>query len=249
MRVLIVEDETAAYENLEAILTEIDPSTRIVGYTESIVQTVRWLSGNPAPDLIFMDIHLSDGSAFNIFSATTVETPVIFTTAYDEYAINAFKVNSIDYLLKPIKAEEVKAALEKFQKLNHLDVVDYFSKLPQLLTTPKYPEKLLIPINNELIPVDVSNISYFYTTVKCTRTILKDNTGLCYMKALESIYASLDPSLFFRANKQFVIAKSSIKNITIWFDSRLLITLDTEVPERIYVSKNKAAQFKKWLTS
>ena len=249
MRVLIVEDETAAYENLEAILTEIDPSIRVVGYTESIVQTVRWLSNNPAPDLIFMDIHLSDGSAFNIFSAKTVEAPVIFVTAYDEYAIHAFKVNSIDYLLKPVKTEEVKTALEKFKKLNRQGVESYFSKLPQLLTTPKYPEKLLIPINNELIPVDVSQISYFYTTVKCTRTILKDNTGLCYMKALESIYASLDPSLFFRANKQFVVAKSSIKNITIWFDSRLLITLDTEVPERIYVSKNKAAQFKKWLTS
>ena len=249
MRVLIVEDETVAYKNLEAILMEIDSSIHIAGYTESVVQTVRWLSNNPSPDLIFMDIHLSDGSAFNIFSAKTIETPVIFTTAYDEYAIHAFKVNSIDYLLKPIKAEEVKAALEKFQKLNRQDVVSYFSKLPQLLTTPKYPEKLLIPINNELIPVDVSQISYFYTTIKCTRTILKNNTGLCYMKALESIYASLDPSMFFRANKQFVIAKSSIKNITIWFDNRLLLTLDTEVPERIYVSKNKAAQFKKWLTT
>jgi len=213
------------------------------------VQTVRWLSNNPTPDIIFMDIHLSDGSAFNIFSAKTVEAPVIFTTAYDEYAIQAFKVNCVDYLLKPIKTEEVKAALDKFQRLNRQDMVDYFSRIPQLLITPKYPEKLLIPINNELLPVDVSQISYFYTTVKCTRTILKDNTGLCYMKALDSIYASLDPSLFFRANKQFVISKSSIKNITIWFDSRLLVTLDTEVPERIFVSKNKAAQFKKWLTS
>jgi len=249
MRVLIVEDETAAYENLGAILMEIDPTIRIVGYTESIIQTVRWLSNNPAPDLIFMDIHLSDGSAFNIFSAISVEAPVIFATAYDEYAIQAFKVNSIDYLLKPIKAEEVKAALDKFQMLNNRDIVDYLSRLPNVISTHKYPEKLLIPINNELIPVDVSQISYFYTTTKCTRTILKDNTGLCYMKALESIYATLDPSLFFRANKQFVIAKSSIKNITIWFDSRLLVTLDTEVPERIYVSKNKAAQFKKWLTS
>ena len=249
MRVLIVEDETAAYENLSAILMEIDPAIRIVGYTESIIQTVRWLSNNPAPDLIFMDIHLSDGSAFNIFSAISVEAPVIFATAYDEYAIQAFKVNSIDYLLKPIKAEEVKTALDKFQMLNNRDVVDYLSRLPSLLSTHKYPEKLLIPINNELIPVDVNQVSYFYTTTKCTRTILKDNTGLCYMKALESIYATLDPALFFRANKQFVIAKSSIKNITIWFDSRLLVTLDTEVPERIYVSKNKASQFKKWLTS
>jgi len=249
MRVLIVEDETAAYKNLEAILAEIDPSIQIVGNTESVVQTVRWLSTNPTPDIIFMDIHLSDGSAFNIFSAIIVEAPVIFATAYDEYAVRAFKVNSIDYLLKPIRTEDVEAALEKFQKLNRQDVENYYSKLPHLFIPQKYPEKLLIPINNELIPVDINQVSYFYTTVKCTRTILKDNTGLCYMKALDSIYATLDPNLFFRANKQFVIAKSSIKNITIYFDSRLLITLETEVPERIFVSKNKAAQFKKWVTS
>ena len=249
MRVLIVEDETAAYKNLESILTEIDPMIKIVGYTESIIQTVRWLSTNPAPDIIFMDIHLSDGSAFNIFSAITVDTPVIFATAYDEYAISAFKVNSIDYLLKPINVEDVRLALEKFRKFNSKDIVNYLSNIPQLFAARKYPEKLLIPSNNELIPVDVSQISYFYTTVKCTRTILKDNTGLCYMKALDSIYSTLDPSLFFRANKQFVVAKNSIKNITVWFDSRLLITMDTEVPERIYVSKNKAALFKKWFVS
>ena len=249
MRILIVEDETAAYKNLEAILTEINPSIRIAGYTESIIQTVRWLSCNPTPDIIFMDIHLSDGSAFNIFSAISVEAPVIFTTAYDEYAIKAFKVNSVDYLLKPINVEDVRAALEKFRKLNPQGVVNYLSKLPQLLVNQKYPEKLLVPSNNELIPVDISQISYFYTTIKCTRTILKDNTGLCYMKALDSIYSSLDPSLFFRANKQFVVAKNSIKNITVWHDSRLLITMDTEVPERIFVSKNKAAQFKKWFVS
>jgi len=249
MKVLIVEDETVAYKNLEAILEEIDPAIRIVGYTESITQTVRWFSNNPPPDLVFMDIHLSDGSAFNIFSVMTIETPIVFVTAYDEYALHAFKVNSIDYLLKPIKAEEVKNALDKYRKMNHKDISLYLSKLPRLQTEQKYPERLLIPTNNELTPVDVDQVSYFYTTVKCTRTILKDNTGICYMRALDSIYASLNPNLFFRANKQFVVAKSSIKNITIWFDSRLLLTLDTEVPERIFVSKNRAAQFKKWFIS
>jgi DNA-binding LytR/AlgR family response regulator len=250
MRVLIVEDETAAYENLKSIIMELDPSTEFLGHTESVVQTVRWFDNNPSPDLIFMDIHLSDGSAFNIFTAITVETPVIFTTAYDEYAINAFKVNSIDYLLKPIEVEEMQQALEKFRKLNNQDMMNYLTRLPQLLSSAKnYPEKLLIPSNNELIPVDISRISYFYTTASCTRTVLKDNTNLAYMKTLDHIYASLDPSLFFRANKQFVIAKNSVKSITVWFDSRLLITLETEVPERIYISKNKAAQFKKWFTT
>jgi len=246
MNVLIVEDETAAYENLKSIIAEIDSSFEIVGHTESIVQTVRWLDNNQNPDLIFMDIHLSDGSAFNIFSAITIEIPIIFTTAYDEYAIDAFKVNSIDYLLKPIEQNEVLRALQKFRKLNGQDIVDYLSKLPQLASIDKYPEKMLIPINNDLIPIDVNQISYFYTAVNCTRTVLKNNTSFCYMRTLDSIYTTLDPVLFFRANKQFIVAKNSIKNITIWFDSRLLITLETDVPERIYISKNRAAQFKKW---
>jgi DNA-binding LytR/AlgR family response regulator len=248
MKVLIVEDETVAYENLKSIIAEIDPSVEFLGHTESVVQTVRWLCNNPAPDLIFMDIHLSDGSAFNIFLSITVDTPIVFTTAYDEYAIDAFKVNSIDYLLKPIELDAVARALEKFRKLNNNDIVSYLSKLPQLTSLVKYPEKMLIPVNNELIPVDVNRISYFYTTANCTRTVLKDNTNIAYMRPLDSIYTSLDPALFFRANKQFIIAKDSVKKVTIWFDSRLLITLETDVPERVYISKNKAAQFKKWFT-
>ncbi|GHU80856.1 DNA-binding response regulator [Bacteroidia bacterium] len=248
MKVLIVEDETAAYENLKSIISEIDSSIECLGHTESVVQTVRWLGNHPAPDLIFMDIHLSDGSAFNIFSLVNIETPIVFTTAYDEYAIEAFKVNSIDYLLKPIEPDAVAYALEKFRKFGNRDIVSYLSKLPQLAPEEKYPEKILIPVNNELIPVDVSQISYFYTTANCTRMVLRDNTNVNYMRPLDSIYTSLDPALFFRANKQFVIAKNSVKKITVWFDSRLLITLETDVPERAYISKNKAAQFKKWFT-
>jgi len=133
MRILIVEDETAAYENLVDILAEIDPSIQIAGNTESISQTIHWLQSNPVPDLILMDIHLSDGSAFSIFKSITLETPVIFTTAYDEYAIDAFKVNSIDYLLKPIKVEELRNALEKFNKLKQPDnatiVITHYQRL------------------------------------------------------------------------------------------------------------------------
>ncbi len=132
MRILIVEDETAAYENLVDILAEIDPSIQIAGNTESISQTIHWLQTNPVPDLILMDIHLSDGSAFSIFKSITLETPIIFTTAYDEYAIDAFKVNSIDYLLKPIKVEELRQALEKFRKWTRQDVLQYLSQIVHL---------------------------------------------------------------------------------------------------------------------
>ena len=206
MRILIVEDETAAYENLADMLVTIDPTIEIMGNTESVRQTVRWLQANPRPDLIFMDIHLSDGSAFAIFDQIEVEAPIIFTTAYDQYAIDAFKVNSIDYILKPIKPEELKRALDKFSRWNHQDIIHYLSQLTQLSTTPKYKDKL-------------------------------------------QIISSLSPADFIRANKQFIISRDSVKDITIWFDSRLLVTLDIEVPERIYISKNKASEFKSWIVS
>lgn len=247
MKVLIVEDETAAYDSLVEILKEIDPAIGILGNTESVSQTVDWLHTNPDPDLILMDIHLSDGSAFLIFEQTVVEVPVIFTTAYDEYAIDAFKVNSIDYLLKPIKSEELKRALHKFNKWTRSEVAQYLSGIAQLAPAPRYKDKFLIADKNTLLPIDLKDVSFFYTTDKNTRIHLKGGNSYSYAKTLEQIFASLDPALFFRANKQYIIARDSVKNITIWYDSRLFITLDTDVPERIYISKNRAAEFKEWI--
>jgi DNA-binding LytR/AlgR family response regulator len=247
MKILIVEDETAAYENLVQILLEVDPSIEVVGTTESVRQTIKWLKSNQNPDLILMDIHLSDGSAFSIFDSIKLETPVIFTTAYDEYAIEAFKVNSIDYLLKPIKVADMRRAIEKFLKWTRPDVLQYLSQLNQLPQLTKYKDKLLIPDKDKLIPVDMKEIACYYSTNKNTSIYLR--TGKCYpySKTLEQIETTLDPAEFIRANKQFIVARHSVKNITIWFDSRLLITLDIELPERIYVSKNKAAEFKAWI--
>jgi DNA-binding LytR/AlgR family response regulator len=249
MKVLIVEDEAAAYENLKSIISEVDPEVEFSGHTESIIQTVRWLNNHPAPDLIFMDIHLSDGSAFNIFSSVNIDTPIVFTTAYDEHAIEAFKVNSIDYLLKPIELNEIKRAIDKYRKLTTSIFHNRFNDLSRLILSGQFSDKLLIPINNELIPVNVTQISFFYSSSGNTCVVLKDNSNFQYTRTLDSIYDQLNPSLFFRANKQFIISKDSVKNITIWFDNRLLITLDVDVPERIYISKNKASHFKKWLTT
>jgi len=247
MKILIVEDETAAYENLVEIISGIDPSIQIAGNTESIRQTIGWLKTNQMPDLILMDIHLSDGIAFSIFNNITIETPVIFTTAYDEYAIEAFKVNSIDYLLKPIKAEEMERALVKFRKLTRPDILQYLTHLAQLAPMPYYKDKLLIPVKDKLQPVNLTEISFFYTTDKNTRVYLKNGKSYSYSKTLEQIESTLNPADFIRANKQFIIARNSVKEITIWFDSRLLVTPDIEPPERIYISKNKAAEFKAWI--
>jgi two-component system response regulator LytT len=249
MRILIVEDETAAYENLTDILSGIDPEIQIAGNTESIRQTVKWLKSNQVPDLILMDIHLSDGSAFSIFNSIKVETPIIFITAYDEYAIEAFKVNSIDYLLKPIKAEDMKRALDKFRKLTSHDVLKYLSQLTQFTPFPKYKDKILIPVRDKLQPADLNDISCFYTTERSTRVFLKNGKSLPWSRSLDQIEANLNPADFIRANKQYIISRRSVLSITIWFDSRLLVTLDIETPERIYVSKNKAAEFKAWMVN
>lgn len=247
MKILIVEDETAALDNLVEILSKIDATIQIAGTTESIRQTIKWLESNQNPDLILMDIHLSDGSAFSIFDKMTIETPVIFTTAYDEYAIEAFKVNSIDYLLKPIKQEELKRVIEKFRKWTQNDVLKYISQLTQFTPSPGYNDKLLIPFHDKLQPVNLSEISFFYTSDKNTQIYLRNGKTLSYSKTLEQIERSLNPADFFRANKQFILSRNSVSNITVWFDSRLLISVDTEPPERIYVSKNKAAEFKAWM--
>ena len=249
MRVLIVEDETAAYENLADIITSVNSGIRIAGNTESVTQTVHWLQSNPSPDLIFMDIHLSDGSAFAIFDKITVETPIVFTTAYDQYAIEAFRVNSIDYLLKPVKVEDIRHALDKYSNLTRQDIVQYLAQLTQLTVSPKYQDRLLIPHKDKLLPVNLRDVACFYTTDKNTCIYLKDGNKYPYSKTLEQIITTLDPARFTRANKQFIVAKDSVTNITIWFDNRLLVTLDTEVPERIYISKNKASEFKSWLVS
>jgi DNA-binding LytR/AlgR family response regulator len=248
MKVLIVEDETAAYENLVDILHEINPAIEVMGNTESVSQTVQWLRSCPLPDLILMDIHLSDGSAFAIFDAMQVETPVIFTTAYDEYALKAFKVNSIDYLLKPVKTDELERALHKFGKWQRTDIADYLARLTQLTPVPRrYRNKLLVPVRDRLLPINLHEVSCFYTTDKMTRIFLRNGDSYPISKTLEQIAAMLNPIFFYRANKQFIIALQSIRDITIWFDNRLLITLDTKVPERIYISKNKAAEFKVWI--
>lgn len=249
MNILIVEDETAAYDNLCSILSEVAPHINIAGKTESVARTVEWLKSNPSPDLIFMDIHLSDDSSFAIFDKMEVDTPIIFTTAYDRYAIEAFKVNSIDYLLKPIKSKDVAQALEKFGKLTRNDMMQYLSRITALLPTTKYRDKILIPHKDKLLPVGVEEVSYFYTTDKNTLVYLRNGKCYPYPKTLESIMTMLNPAGFFRANKQFVVPRHSVTDITVWFDNRLLITLDTPTPEHIYISKNRAAEFKEWIVN
>ena len=229
------------------MLYEIDPGIQVLGNTESVQQTVRWLQGNERPDLIFMDIHLSDGSSFAIFQQMEVEIPIIFTTAYDQYAINAFKVNSIDYLLKPIKEQDLRQALLKFGKLNQQDTDQYLKLLKQLTLAQEYKSRLLIPNRDKLLPIEVKDVAFFYSTNKNTEIYLNDGKHYPCTMSLDQLLTQLNPNEFIRANKQFIVSRTAITNITIWFDSRLLVNVCVDVPERIYVSKNRAAEFKNWI--
>lgn len=249
MRVLIVEDETTAFENLSQMLSAADPTLEIVGNTEGVQQTVRWLRSNPQPDLIFMDIHLSDGSAFTIFEMMEVEIPIIFTTAYDQYAIDAFRVNSIDYLLKPVKQDRLESALTKLRKLSKSDLEQYIGQMAKLRPARKYSDKLLITYRDKLIPVSIDDIACFYTTKGATQIFMRDGSTYSYSKTLEQIITTLDPALFIRANRQFILSRASIHEIAVWFDSRLRVSIDVTVPEQIFVSKNKASEFKAWIVS
>ena len=248
MRVLIVEDETAAVDNLEYLLYKVDRAIEIAAVTESVEQTQQWLMLNHA-DLIFMDIHLSDGSAFSLFDHIEVSTPIIFTTAYDQYALDAFKVNSIDYLLKPIKLSELQRALDKFHRLSQPDINQYVARLNSLAAAhPKYVSRLLISDNDKIIPLPVDNIACIYCTERKTDIVTKDNKSLRYNRPLDAIMAELDPAKFIRANKQFIISRDAVDDITIWFDSRLRVRLSVTTPEDIYIAKNRASEFKSWLT-
>jgi DNA-binding LytR/AlgR family response regulator len=249
MKVLIVEDETSSYENLLSILSEVAPDIEVAGNTESVVETVRWLNENPSPDLIFMDIHLSDDSAFAIFSQTEVKVPMVFTTAYDQYALDAFHVNSIDYLLKPVKAKDVRRAIEKFHMLSKIDLAAYLDRMGALAPAPRWQSRLLVPHRDMLVPVNVADIAFIYSTDKSTTICMANGEQLGYNKSLESILSTLDPHQFFRANKQFAVNRDSVKKISVWYDSRLLISLTIPTPERLFISKNRAAEFKQWMTT
>lgn len=250
MKVLIIEDETAASENLIAMLQEIDSEIEVLKVLESVQQTVRWLSSNPAPDLIFMDIHLSDGSAFTLFQEMEVTVPIVFTTAYDQYALDAFTVNSIDYLLKPIKTSELARALDKFKRWTHSDVMDYLQRMMKMRpsSTSEYISSLLVPVKDKLVPVSLNDVACIYSTDRKTQIYLKSGEMMIYNRSLDSIIVGLDPARFFRANKQYIVARDCVKEIVIWFDSRLLVRMPIELPEPLFVSKNKAAEFKNWMT-
>lgn len=247
MKILIVEDENLAAQMLQKLIVEVEPEAEIIAKLQSIEESVDWLESNPMPDLMFVDIHLADGSSFAIFEKIEVTCPVIFTTAYDEYALKAFEVNSIDYLLKPINREELARAFKKYKSLGMMSIN---SKLPLEKVENDQPKKyrsyFLVPNRDRLVPMEINNIAYIYTGTKNVKVTMFDKTSFVLNLNMDEIMSQLDPEKFFRANRQFIVAKTAIKDLTVWFGSRLALNLKVDTPEDVLVSKARASEFKEW---
>ena len=248
MNAIIVEDEVVAARNLKAIINEVDSSIKIIATLDSIKSSIEYFSTHEMPDLVFMDIQLADGSSFSIFKSVEVTCPVIFTTAYDSYALEAFKVNSIDYLLKPIEPEHVSKALNKLRQLSKTDLENYTQQVTRALSAePEYTRTLLVTFRDKLIPISVSQIAFFYTQNEVTTLTTFDGKEWQIDKSLEMLMSGLDPSVFFRANRQFIIAHRAIKEVVVWFGNRLSVTLTLPAQERIVISKARVSMFKRWI--
>lgn len=260
MKTVIIEDEKAAVRNLASLLNEIRPDVKIETILDSISSTIEWFSTHSMPDLVFMDIHLADGSAFEIFEHITISCPIIFTTAYDEYALRAFKVNSIDYLLKPIGKTDVEHAFEKLDNLGNSDLATDTNRSPQeeewlklihaLKKQEAYKTHFLIPLKGDkLLPVSVDMIQLFYIKDCQVKAVLTDGTEHYFPQTLDELADCLNPALFFRANRQYLVSREAIKDIDLWFNSRLSINLRySRITEKILVSKARVAEFKEWFS-
>lgn len=251
MNVLIIEDETAAASNLQAILKKVAPTFRVLAILESIEESVEYFnnSANTSPDLIFMDIHLADGESFRIFDHVEITSPIIFTTAYDEYALRAFKVNSIDYILKPLKEEDLVRAINKLAHLSGQESSEYQNRIKSVVEESKRESQrvFLVHYKDKIIPLAVEEIAFFYTSNEKVAAFTFTGEKYFVDKTLEVLQQTLPEEEFFRANRQFIVARKAVKDIAVWFGSRLSLNLVLDAPEKIIISKARVPEFKQWL--
>ena len=246
MKVLIIEDEKPASQKLMRLLGEISPNIEIIDVLKSVEQSINWFLHNPKPELIFMDIQLEDGICFEIFENKPIHTPIIFTTAYDEYTLKAFKVNSVDYLLKPIDSDELKNAIDKFK--THYEKtasVDFESIINQL--QPKSKERFLIKIGEHYKSVRTSMINCFLKE-RCNFIYVNNGKNYPIEYSLDRIEQLVDSKLFFRISRNFIINFSAIQDIIAYSSNRLKIILnDWAEKEDIIVSRERVSDFKEWM--
>lgn len=253
MRTVIIEDEAFAADALEALISRVIPTARVEARLESIEESLEWFEENPAPDLLFCDIHLSDGNSFEIFKNIELKCPVIFTTAYDQYAIEAFKVNSIDYLLKPVKEEDLKRAFDKYQHMQKDDVARELENIRSLLrqgpsvVRPEPKSRFMVKSGQSIKAIPQEEIAYFLAEEGVVLLVSFDKKRYIVNYTLEQLDEQLDPRSFFRANRGLIVNIKAVSRAEPYFKGRLLLQTEPPLPEDQVISSSKAAAFKDWL--
>jgi len=247
MNVLIIEDEKPAAARLKQLILDILPEAEIYGALDSISVAVDWLKSHQRPDLILCDIQLADGQSFEIFDRVQVSSPIIFTTAFDQYAIKAFKLNSVDYLLKPIDAQALEQAIRKFKSSQFQPQID-LSRIKDLLQVqPNYKSRFLVKFGDKIQSVQAEDVAFFFSSEKIT--FLQTQMGKKYVLdyTLDQLETLLDPEVFFRINRKYISRISSIHEIYTFSGSRLKVRLQQCEDNDIFISRDKATAFKDWL--
>ncbi|UHG89730.1 LytR/AlgR family response regulator transcription factor [Spirosoma oryzicola] len=257
MNVVIIEDENLTAKRLESLLHKYDPTINVLSRLPSVAEAVGWLSqpSHPAIDLVFMDIHLEDDLGFRIFEQANLTTPVVFTTAYDEYMIQAFKVNSIDYLLKPINYDELVAAIEKFKSFKKQFGVTSpptpdLDTLLSLIGKPRemdYKDRFMITVGNKIRSISTHDIAYFYLEEKIVFLVTKDGLNLPVDYSLDKLTQLLNPRHFFRISRQFLVSLPAIHTIHTFSAGKLKLDLMPKTKQEVFVSGDRVTEFKEWL--
>lgn len=247
---LIIEDEAPAARRLQRMVEELRPEFFFLGCCESIESSFEFLTKNPSPDLIFMDIHLADGISFSIFDKMEIKSSVIFTTAYDEYAINAFKVDSIDYLLKPINVDELLIALKRFESRSiqvlSFDVKSIMNNIQQ---QNSYRNRILITKADRLIPIGVQDIAWIAAEAKGVIMMVKSNEKYSISFTLDEMQSQLNPQDFFRVNRSVIVNRNSIVQAAHHFNGKIKLLIHPEIDSEVMVSRDRASDFKLWFGS
>lgn len=252
MKVVIVEDEHLTAQRLQGMLKRYDPQIEVLAELPSVSESVDWFKSNPDPDMVFMDIHLEDGQSFSIFETINLQVPIVFTTAYDEYTIKAFKVNSIDYLMKPLNYEELVQAIEKYKRLHAQKAEEGGGGMEMLLQTlqkkePEYKSRFLVSIGSRLKAIETADINYFYSAEKITFLVTKDNQRFPIDYSLDKLALMMDPKVYYRINRQMMVKLDAISNIHVYPKGKIKLDLSPAMKEEVFVSMDKVVEFKEWL--
>jgi len=252
MNVLIIEDEIKTASELKRLIEGLDDTIKVVDLLPSVKSAIQWFGTHPSPDLIFSDIQLADGLSFDIYTKVSVKAPVIFCTAFDEYAIQAFQVNSIDYLLKPIDENILQQSLGKYKNLKNFfdgQPANYSTRLSNLAgqLENSYKRTLLVYVREKIIPIKTADIAYIHSANGLVNLITGQEHKYAAQYTMEQLESVLDPQQFFRANRQFIVNRDVIRDVEQYFNRRLILKVNCPTPEKIIISKLKAAEFLQWM--